>query len=382
MARRGYGQWGKPLRIFDMYEDWRDTCIELQEAGVTLDTPDLEPDSKLALELLEASPDSRADFASFLYGTVRIAFYTGYQRASFQWRRYAAKDSAQDFREKRIKGFAGMSGIGYVGELGTRPGMRWAFRPEASVMVDTYGADYSITRQAIRNDDTNQILSRTPDEMGYAAGVFIQQAVVSLIVSNPTAPDGTAMFSSSRATNAGVVGNSATAFLSEDSLLDGIVYLQTQRDDLNRPIVVKADTLVVQNDRMAAIARRILNSQITGLRTADASGIATGQMAPGVNNPLSDAGLLPGGVVVDNFLPDPHDWYLFADPNTIPGFTIAFLDGEETPFLGMREPQIRGIVGPDTDPYSWDFRTLDYMTEFDFGSAPVDPRGVYRSLVA
>jgi hypothetical protein len=217
--------------------------------------------------------------------------------------------------------------------------------------------------------------------MGYSAGVFIQQAVIALIVANPTAPDGNPVYSSSRPTNGGVVGNSATAALSEDSLLDGIVWLQTQRDDLNRPIVSKASVLVVQNDRMAAIARRILNSQITGIRT-DTTDMAAGQMAAGNVNPLADSGLLPGGVVVDNFLPDPNDWYLFADPSQIPAFTISFLDGDETPFLGMRNPEIRSIVGPDSDPYSWDLRALEYITEFDFGSAPVDPRGTYRSVVA
>lgn len=374
MSRTTFGRFGRPLKTIALYEDWRDDVLDLQEAADG-------GDEEAARELLEASPDGKADFAYFLFGNVRVAFYTGYQRAEMQWKRYAAKDNAVDFREKRIKGFNGMQGIGYVGDLGQRPGMRRSFRPEASIMVDTYGGEYSISRQALRNDDTNQLLSRSPDDMGYAAGVFIQQAIVALIVANPTAPDGLPMYSASRPTNGGVTGNTATAYLSEDSLLDGTVWMGTQRDDDNRPIVVKANVLVVQNERIAAVARRVLNSQVTGIRE-ELSGMSAGQMGVGTDNPLASAGLLPGGVVVDNFFPDPHDWYLFADPAQLPAFTASFLDGEEVPFVGMREPHIRSVNGSEMDPYSWDFRTLDFITEFDFGAAPVETRATYRSVVA
>jgi hypothetical protein len=374
MSRTDFGRFGRPLKTIALYEDWRDEVLELQEAAEG-------GDEEAGRELAEASPDGKADFATFLYGNVRVAFYTGYERAEMQWKRYAGKDEAVDFREKRIKGFNGMQGIGYVGDLGDRPGMRRSFRPEASIMVDTYGGEYKITRQALRNDDTNQLLSRTPGDMGYAAGIFIQQTIVALIVSNPTAPDGLPTYSTSRPTNGGVAGNASTAFLSEDSLLDGVVWMQTQRDDDNRPIVVKANLLVVQNDRMAAIARRSLNSQVTGIRE-ELSGLGAGAMGVGTNNPLAEGGMLPGGVVVDNFFPDPHDWYLFADPDQLPAFTMSFLDGEETPFVGMREPHIRSVNGSMMDPYSWDLRSLDFITEFDFGAAPVETRATYRSVVA
>lgn len=375
MGRTNFGRFGRPLKTIALYEDWRDEVMELSEAAEG-------GDQEAALLLEEASPDGKADFATFLFGTVRVAFYSGYEKAQFQWKRYAAKDDAVDFREKRIKGFNGMTGIGYVGDLGQRPGMRRSFRPEASILVDTYGAEYRISRQALRNDDTNQLLSRTPEDMGYAAGVFMQQTIVALITSNPTAPDGLPMYSSSRPTNGGVAGNASTAFLSEDSLLDGTVWLETQRDDDNRPIVVRAHCLVVQNNRMGAIARRILNSQVTGIRQEFSELSGPGQMAYGTNNPLADGGLLAGGVVIDNYFPDPHDWYLFADPEQQPAFTMSFLDGEEQPFIGMREPHIRSVMGPDMDPYSWDIRSLDFLTEFDFGAAPVETRGTYRAVVA
>ena len=35
-----------------------------------------------------------------------------------------------------------------------------------SLMIDTYGGVYSITRQAVLNDDSGELLQRNPNEMG------------------------------------------------------------------------------------------------------------------------------------------------------------------------------------------------------------------------
>jgi hypothetical protein len=72
--------------------------------------------------------------------------------------------------------------------------MRRTERPGPSLVIDTYGGVYSITRQAIINDDSGELLNRNPADMGYAAGIFVAEALVALIESNPTAPDGTAFF--------------------------------------------------------------------------------------------------------------------------------------------------------------------------------------------
>jgi hypothetical protein len=80
-------------------------------------------------------------------------------------------------------------------------------RPAAPLVVDTYGATYGITRHAIINDETNELLNSAPTEMGDAAAEFIVETVIALIESNPTAPDGNPFFSVGR-------GNQGTAALS------------------------------------------------------------------------------------------------------------------------------------------------------------------------
>ena len=349
-----YGHFGKPCVVLEMLKDWQQGKAAAIEAG----------------RVLEASPDGKADFATFFDGSVTSSFYNGYERSESAWRRFVMRDAATDFKEKTIRGLAGISGFGYVGDLGEYPGLRRAFRPEASIVVDTYGGVYQISRQAIRNDETRKILATGPDEMGYGAGVFITEMIISLIVSNPLAPDGAAMYSTTR-------GNETVNPLSAESLIDGTTFMQTQRNDDGRPIRVTARTLAVQNDRQAAIARRELMSQgVINVATAQTSEFGTGNMN-------AANGILPAdGIVVDPFFPDPNDWYLFADPDQVPAFCASFLDGNERPWIGLKDAYVRSVYGAGVDPYTFELDSLDYKVRFDLGAAPVDPRGTYRGRPA
>lgn len=348
---RTYGVYGKPNRLLEAFISWRDERL-LQEA------------------------DSRADFAEFLVGPIRRSMYQGYSRVQPQYRRYARVENAQDFRATRINGLNALRGIGYVGDHGDYPEMRRTDRPSASIAVDTYGGIYRITRQLIRNDDTNELLNRVPTDMGLDAGRFVTESLVAHIVGNPTAPDGNPMFSVAR-------GNQVTTALSEDSLADAISFIEGQLDDDGYPILIRANTLVVGNARLQLIANRILNSQETGtnIQYSGAAGAGSNVFDKGTSNPIQ--GILPADAVVrDPFFKDANDWYLFADPADVPAFAIAFLDGQEAPFVGLKNPLVRNALGPGEDPYEYEIDTLDFKVRLDFGVAPVDPRGAYRAVVA
>lgn len=344
-----YGQFGKPIRLLESYKSWRDERLELQEA------------------------DSKADFAQFLFGPIKTSMYRGYSRIAPQYRRYARVESASDFRATRITGLNQLRGIGYVGDHGEYPEMRRTERPSASIVVDTYGGVYSITRQLIRNDDTNELLNRVPEDMGRDAGRFVAEAMIALIESPGNAPDGAAFFSVGR-------GNEVPDALSEDSLATAIGAMENQLDDDGNRIVVNPAVLAVKTARMQLIANRIIRSQDTGttVNWTGAAGVGSGVFDKGTYNPLS--GILPNdGVVRDPYFTQNNRWYLLADPNDVPGFSIAFLDGNEQPFVGLKNPQVRNALGPGEDPYEFDIDTLDYKCRLDFGVAAIDPRAAYRS---
>lgn len=342
-----YGQFGGPNKLIEAYVEWRDNRLALDEA------------------------DSKADFPEFLFGPVRTALWGGYNRVAPNYRRYVRVENAPDFRVRRLRGLNGLRGLGYVGDHGEYPRMRRTERPAANLVIDTYGGVYSITRQAIINDESGELLNRNPADMGWEAGRFITEMVIALIESNPTAPDGNPFFSGGR-------GNETTAALSENSLAAAISAMEGQVDDDGSKIVVRPRTLVVKSAIMELIARRIINSQLTG---TDITNTATDVFDKGTLNPL--AGILPGdGVVRDPYFNDSNNWYLFADPADVPAFAIGFLNGEERPFIGLKNPEVRNALGPGTDPYTYELDSVDFKVRLDAGVAAVDPRGVYRGVVA
>jgi hypothetical protein len=352
-----YGVFGGPNKLIEGYVDWRDDRLAKIDAG-----------------LLEA--DSKADFPEFLYGSIRTALWAGYDRIDPQFERYTAVENAPDFRERRMRGLNALTGFGYVGDHGEYPMMRRTERPSAALVIDTYGGVYSITRQLIVNDDTGQLLNRNPADMGFAAANFVAEAIIALIESNPNAPDGNPFFSGAR-------GNQGTAALSEDSLADAIMAVETQRDDDGFRIRFNVGVLVVQNARQEMIARRIVNSTTTGTTvsyTGGTAGVGTGLFDKGIDNPLQ--GILPGnGIVRESFLNDTNDWYLFVAPGTTPAFVVGFLNGERRPFIGLKNPEVRNALGAGVDPYTFELDSVDFKVRHDFGVAAVDPRGAFRSQV-
>lgn len=348
-----YGTYHRPVLLFEAYKEWRDERM-LQEA------------------------DSKADFPSFLFGPVRSALWQGYEYVQGQYERYSRIENAPDFRERRLRGLTGFTRPGYVGDHGEYPQTQRQERPAVSLVVDTYGTVYSITRQAIINDDTQELLNSAPSAIGDAMANFVVETVIAMIESNPTAADGHPMFSATYHNNAD------TAPLSEDSLATALARMTKQYDDIGRRIRVTPNVLAVGDPRVQLEANRILNSQLTGtvIQFTGGSGAGAGVFDKGLNNPLN--GILPNDAVVyDPFFTSAHTWYLFADPAKVPGFAVGFLNGQQQPQVFLRDRVATDALGGGgSDPYQWELDSVDFKCRHDFGVAPVDYRGVYQSVVA
>lgn len=365
-----YGQWGKRIDLFDAWEDW----AEKQQSKVDALTEAAADGDLTAAQTLEEA-DTRFDFTNFLFGPVSTSLWHGYSQVAPQYRRYARIENMPDLRERRLRGLNAVRGIAYVGENGEYVEGRRSERPSAALMVDKYGFVYKITMEAILNDETGELLNRIPGEMGRDSSIFVANTLVALIESNPLAPDGAAFFNGTR-------GNQTTQALSEDSLADGITFMDSLVDDSGYPITIRAASLIVRNTRLQMIAQRIINSTTTGvnIQYTGAAGAGTNVFDKGTINPLN--GILPADAVVKEiFFTDSNDWYLFADPADVPGFAIGFLNGNETPFVGLKEPQVRNAMGPGVDPYTFEFDSIDFKCRHFFGVAAIDPRAAYKGIV-
>jgi len=350
-----YGNWGRPIELFEAFMDFSSAIAE-----------------KLGVE----EADSKADFPSWLWGPVRRSVWQGYTKIEPQWQKYARVENMPDFRPRLIHGLNALKGFGYVGDHGEYPPMERSERGGPSLVIDTYGGVYAITRQAIVNDDSGDLLNRNPADMGYSAGLFVTEAIIALIESNPTAWDGTAFFHASR-------GNTVTNELSEDALADAMTHFESMLDDDGYKIRIRAASLLLKTFRQELVARRIINSTVTGATAAytGAAGAGTDVFDKGTINPL--AGVLSGDAIIrDNFLSDSNDWYLFADPADVPAFAVGFLNGQQKPFVGLKDPSVRSAMGAGMDPYTFELDSIDFKVRHDFGVGHIDPRGAYRSTPA
>jgi hypothetical protein len=348
--------------LYEAYLDWVDESADniAAEKGISKEEA-----------LVEAQ--TKADFPGFLYGSVSTSLYQGYNYIQPQYRRYGRIENMTDFEERRIKGLNGITGIGYVGDAGEYPEMRRTERPNASLVIDTYGGVYSITRQTVINDKSGVLLGDAPTEMGKEGGIFVVETVIAFIESNPTAPDGTAVYHASR-------NNTTTDALSEDSLATAVSVLENQEDEDGRHIVFQPDVLAVKNARMEMIANRIVRSQETGGQQtiAAAKGAGTDVFDKGTDNPLR--GIIPAdGVIRDPYWTDSNNWYLFSSNN--PAFAIGFLNGKEEPSVFLKNPEAKAQTGGN-DPYSWEWDSVDFKVRLDLGVGVIDPRGTYRGTPA
>jgi hypothetical protein len=365
---RDFGNFGGYISLFEAYDEWRD---DVREGRI--------PREQLAeaLNCTLEEADTRFDFPSFLFGPVRQSMWYGYERVQQQYRRYARVESAPDFRERRLYGLTGMSKPGYTGEHGEWTQMKRGERPPAALVVDTYGGVYSMTRHLIINDEGNELLNSAPEEMGDAMAEFVVEAIIALIESNPTAPDGDPFFSVARGNM--ITGNTATAGLSEDTLATALSRMTKQRDDSGRRIRVSVSTLAVGDPRWELVARRILRSSDTGTTVNDTG---TNVFDKGTYNPLRAAGLPDDAIVYDAYFNDSDDWYLFADPRRVPAFAVGFLNGQERPQVFLKNPEVRNVLGGGgQDPYTFELQSIDWLVRQDFGAAPVDPRGAFKASV-
>lgn len=317
--------------------------------------------------LVEAA--TKIDFAEWMHGYVAYAFYKAYRQKESMWRLYAGLKEVDNFKEFRLKGKNRLRGFGYIGDHNHAPGMRRSYRPDASLFVDTYGAEHEATRQALINGDAEEIMRDDPRDMGFEAALYLAKAIVALMESNPTAPDGAPFFSTAR-------GNLTTAEISAASLIAAYTAFQTRTDTTGETIGVDPRRLIVQNRTIAAIALREITSQ---------------QAAGVVNDPASSA--FPRGsdnavarhiawptdfVVEETRLTDFNNGYMIADPDEYPAFMVGMLRGNTEPQLWRSAPEMQSVNGGAPSPYQLRVLKIIWQVIWDIGVSAVNPDVAYK----
>jgi hypothetical protein len=363
-----YGEWGKHIELFEMFESWA-ADPEAQAAVAESE----------GFELAEGTgaPEGRADFPLFLLTTIRHQLRKGFNRRASIWDQYMGQERAEDFREHTVSQLNGLTGMGPVPEYDEYPRIRSSEEMGPPYSVGKHGGVYGITYEMVVNDEANLILNRTPTELGKMNAAYVSQVAVALIESNPDWIDGKAFFTA-EAREGLPDGNEFTgagAEPTEDNLVTIIEQMRNTTDAEGFPIDIEPENVLTRSERVRLNFKRIKRSQETVGAQAPASGTS---MDKGNMNPLAgEEEILPGKVIVEQYLKDPNDWILFANVER-PAFIIAFLRDQKEPMIARQDSGVQTIGGAE-DPYTLDFDEIPFKVRHVFGVALGDPRAAIRA---
>lgn len=215
---------------------------------------------------------------------------------------------------------------------------------QATIALATYGELFSITRQAIINDDLN-MLTDVPMKLGRAAKSTIADLVYAILTSNPKiSTDNVNLFD--KAKHANVLESAAMDVASLDKARQLMRVQKEGERHLNiRPAFVLVPTA------MESVANQVIRS----------SSVKGADINAGIINPVKDFAT----VIAEPRLDDNSQttFYLAASKGS-DTIEVAYLNGVDTPYIDQME-------GFSVDGVTTKVR-------IDAGVAPVDHRGLVK----
>lgn len=291
-----------------------------------------------------AFTQSTSDFPVLLENAMHKTLQAAYAVAADSWSRWCSRGSVSDFRDHNRYRVGSLGNLDALNELGEFRNKTIPDGEKSQIKAGTKGNIINLSRKAIINDDLGAFLGLAT-AFGRAAGRTVEQDAYATLAANPLLEDGFALFSAEHANIGGSGALSVTT-------VDGARQLMAlQKDVGGNDYLDLRPSIFVGPVALGGLAR-VINESVYD---------------PDANNKLQRANMVAGLFrdIVDSPRLTGTVWYAFADPADAPVIEVAFLDGNDTPFLEMQD-------GFDVDGARWKVR-------LDYGVAAIDYRGAVRS---
>lgn len=285
-----------------------------------------------------------SDFGNVLMSVSEKAMLRGWEASGETFQRWTKKGSLSNFHTARRVGMSGFPTLPKVLEGAEYKYVTCNDRG-APIALATYGGLFSITRQAIINDDLNAF-STLPAHLGRSASRTIGDLAYSVLTTNAAFVDGKPLFSAEH-------GNIDETGATMSPMILGELRrkMRLQKDDFGTALNISPAFIIVPASLESA-AMQVLNStSVPGPETN--SGIA---------NPVSKMGQLIVESRLDQ-LSTPY-WFVAAEQGS-DTIEVAYLDGVDTPYLEEQE--------------GWSVDGVSLKVRIDAGVAPLDYRGLARA---
>lgn len=302
-------------------------------------------------ELQRAYFNPTSSFPAILDQTIQKNIVQLYKAVPTTFQLWTTKGSVTDFKESKDHNYLiGGGSFELVGENGELKQSKPSTEILPTRKIDTYGAQFTMTRQAFINDDIG-FLAQVPGLYAAAAKRKINQQVYELLVNNSKIYDGKTLFHADHGNLAGT--GSAPSMASINELM---LKMQTQKDPFGQAINVTPQLLVLPVGHGLTVDT-ILHS--TSITTSESNN--TGY------NPMAGRGL--------SYIEDPvlnalagtgaAAWYMIANPLTAKSIQVDYLNGNEMPTI--RRSEKAGQLG-----FAWDIF-------LDWGITAIDYRGIAKN---
>lgn len=295
------------------------------------------------MELARQAINSTSTFPAIMSNLANKSVMTGFNEAETTFQIWAGKGSNRDFKEAARVALSEAGNLELVPEGGQFPHDSLG-EASARTKVATYGKLFSLTRQAIINDDLG-LFSKIATKYGSAAKRLVNKMVYAQLTGNVKMQDNIALFD----TKHGNVAGTGEA-LSVKAIAKAITAMRRQKGITGDATLNITPKYLVVPPELEMVAYQIVNS------TAAVDGVNSG-----VVNPYKGRFI----VVSDAELTDPDAWYLVADATQHDTIDVTYLNGVETPRLETRQ-------GFEVDG-------IEYKVAFDVGVDAIDFRGLYKN---
>lgn len=306
-----------------------------------------------ALTMRAGGMSSTSDFPYILENVLGKTMLAQYVLTADTWSRFCKTGTIVDFRASKRYRPGSFGALDAVGEGGEFKNKAIPDAARESLTGATKGNIIAITRQAIINDDMGAFDSLATG-LGRAAKLTIELDVYALLALNaglgPTMGDGVTMFHANH-------GNlTAGAALSAAALDADRVAMGTRTDVSGNELLDLSPAILVVAKALGGQAR-VINDSPFDPDTLANKAPNKANIAGKMFRDIVDTGRITG-----------TRRYLFADPADAPCIEVAFLDGQQEPFLDAQN--------------GWRTDGAELKVRLDYGVAGIDWRGAVTNAGA
>lgn len=286
------------------------------------------------------------DFANVLLDAANKSLLQGWEENEETFQTWTRSMNMSDFKTHNLVNLSNFGDLDIVPEYGEYEYGTFSDVKE-TIALRTYGKLFSITRQAIINDDL-AVFTQIPRKMGRAAARMVGDEAYAVLSGNPTLnQDSLAVF---HATHGNYVSSGGAA-PSVTTLDAGFTAMATRTDPGGATLNIAPSYLIVP---------RALETTARVLATATYDPTATaGTMKP---NPFAGRLTVVADARLDTF--NAAGWFLAANPNMVGTVVVGYLNGQNQPYMeqetAFTQDGVAMKVRLDCRAVPEDFRGLYY----------------------